>query len=375
MAARAVGEDGDLLDGGGVWGGVMHFGDLQFLSQTCAKHPRLWQGRTNKRTIRIRGKFAFLNLELFSAMNDSNTSVELPKVIKRLELIKGLIALQEEDEVSAHTSRLKHPENPALVTEIIELLEAEKWSEALEKIDAFLRETSSLDRYIDPKIEAVKIEVKSLENSIVSLRSEIAETEKVINQFLLTHNQQLGPIIIKILGIKQEQLKSAASNAEGEAKWHEAKREYQEYQDQLSDSESREVAVLNEEQKFELKALYKKAALMCHPDKVSDELRELAEQIFKELNEANRKNDLGRVREIHDDVVNQKFRSRSDTVNEYDKLMAIRSSLLSKQKALVNELRAMKEAETYQTIMSIDDWDEYFRSTRQALEEQLNNLQ
>jgi curved DNA-binding protein CbpA len=165
-----------------------------------------------------------------------------------------------------------------------------------------------------------------------------------------------------------------AEDPEEKAKWEEAKREYDEYQNQMDDSTAQEVAILNDAQRAELKALYKKTALMCHPDKVSEELREMAEQIFKELNEANGKNDINRVREIHDDLLKQKFQSRSDTVNEYDKLVVVRISLHSKQKALLHELHTMKETETYQTIMGIEDWDSYFQRTKEALEEQLNNL-
>jgi hypothetical protein len=136
-------------------------------------------------------------------MSEDNSTIEASKVIKRLELIKGLISLQEEGEISAHAEKLKSLNNPALLSEIIELLVAKRWVEALEQIDNFVRETSGLDRYIDPKVAAIKLEVKHLENSVVSLRSEIAETEKVVNQFLLTHNQLLGPVIIKILGLKK----------------------------------------------------------------------------------------------------------------------------------------------------------------------------
>ena len=300
--------------------------------------------------------------------------MNVSNIIKRLELIKGLISLEEEDEVSNHVEKLRSLENNAELSAIIECLSEAKWVEAINQIEAFTKRFSGLNQYVDPKVAAIKLEVKNLENSVGSLRSEIAETEKTINQFLLAHNQHLGPVIIKILELKKERLKSLADDQESKDKWEEANREYEDYQNQMDDSASQEMAVLNDEEKSELKTLYKKAALMCHPDKVSDELREMAEQIFKELNEANSKNNLNRVREIHDDLLKQKFQSRSDTVNEYDQLLIVRTSLLSKQKALLAELRSMKETDTYQTITGIEDWDEYFQSTKEVLEEQLNGL-
>jgi hypothetical protein len=50
---------------------------------------------------------------------------------------------------------------------------------------------------------------------------------------------------------------------------------------------------LTKEQETELKVIYRKAAMLCHPDKNKD-----GEEIFKNLNNANKNNDLQKVKEI-----------------------------------------------------------------------------
>jgi hypothetical protein len=50
---------------------------------------------------------------------------------------------------------------------------------------------------------------------------------------------------------------------------------------------------LTKEQKTELKVIYRKAAMLCHPDK-----NKAGEEIFKNLNNANKNNDLQKVKEI-----------------------------------------------------------------------------
>jgi hypothetical protein len=50
---------------------------------------------------------------------------------------------------------------------------------------------------------------------------------------------------------------------------------------------------LTKEQKAELKVIYRKAAMLCHPDKNKN-----GEEIFKNLNNANKNNDLQKVKEI-----------------------------------------------------------------------------
>lgn len=57
--------------------------------------------------------------------------------------------------------------------------------------------------------------------------------------------------------------------------------------------------VLTKEEKDELKNLFRKAAMLCHPDK-----NENGEDIFKELNEANKNNNLLRVKSIYETLLN-----------------------------------------------------------------------
>lgn len=46
----------------------------------------------------------------------------------------------------------------------------------------------------------------------------------------------------------------------------------------------------------------------------------------------------------------------------------------SKVKELKEQLQEIKESDTYKTISSIDNWDEYFASAKQKLTLQLDNL-
>ena len=55
---------------------------------------------------------------------------------------------------------------------------------------------------------------------------------------------------------------------------------------------------LNDEQQQSLKEAYRKASKICHPDIVSDELKDQAHKIMSELNIAKKKNDLDKVKEI-----------------------------------------------------------------------------
>ncbi len=44
-------------------------------------------------------------------------------------------------------------------------------------------------------------------------------------------------------------------------------------------------------------------------------------------------------------------------------------------KVLETEIISIKESETFKTIISIEDWDDYFQKTKEKLQRELEDLQ
>lgn len=77
-------------------------------------------------------------------------NINLSKIIKRLELIKSLISLEEEDEIDAHVIKLQQfGKVPELETIILSLKER-SYSKAAIAIDQFLNRHNNLSIFIDP---------------------------------------------------------------------------------------------------------------------------------------------------------------------------------------------------------------------------------
>ena len=93
--------------------------------------------------------------------------IDLTKVIKRLELIRNLISLEENDSISEQISRLKQLQANDEVQEIINILQQKAYSKAVTAIDGFLSKYNQLVLYTDPGIEALHFEVKALEKQVV----------------------------------------------------------------------------------------------------------------------------------------------------------------------------------------------------------------
>ena len=298
-----------------------------------------------------------------------NNNSDLPKIIKRLELIKSLIALEEEEEIATHINKLQQMQLDDDAKNIIALIENKSYSLAIEAINNFNNKYQQLTTYIDPQIQALKLEAKALEIELNALSNEKADAEKLIHSFNVRHNQELGELILKILQHRKQQ-------AKGTPQQEETEQDYNNYNTDYETTKNQTIATLTEDEQKELKDKYRKASKLCHPDVVSEEQKELATKLFAELSAAYEKNDLARVNEILENLENGNFFvSKSDTINEKILLQAEIEKLRMKLNELKQELQIIKESETYKTIATINDWDSYFSNTKKQLMEQANELE
>src|SRR5664280_139809 len=121
-------------------------------------------------------------------MTNNENIIDLPKIIKRLELIKSLIALEEEKEIVAHTSKLRQFSLNGELENILALLEAKSYSKAMPAIEIFINQRHQLTFYSDPELEGLKLETKVLETEVNVLSNEKADLEKLIHEFGVRHN-------------------------------------------------------------------------------------------------------------------------------------------------------------------------------------------
>jgi hypothetical protein len=60
---------------------------------------------------------------------------------------------------------------------------------------------------------------------------------------------------------------------------------------------------------------------------------------------------------------------------ELEQLRAKLESLNLKYQFLVNEISTLNMSEEYKTIISIDDWNEYFEAQKESLKAELNSIE
>lgn len=154
-------------------------------------------------------------------------TTESSKIVKRLELIKGLIILEEVTEIDIHAARLRDaPQNDDLKF-ITDLLAQKAYSQVIPAIDKFLQSYSAIAPYIDPELEALKLEAKILEKEINDLSSEKADLERLIHEFGVRHSNELGELILKILSHRKKKARGTPQQAETEKDYNDFSQKYQ----------------------------------------------------------------------------------------------------------------------------------------------------
>src|SRR5665647_1787470 len=295
-------------------------------------------------------------------------STGISKIVKRLELIKSLIVLEEEEDIAEQVTKLQQLQTNEEIKEIIFHLQQKSYGKAIKYIEEFLSSHHQVAYYIDPEIEGLKLEAKSLEAKLNKLSDEKADLEKLIHEFGVRHNKELGELILKILKYRK-------TKAKGTPKETEAAEDYKNYSQEFETSKNEKIADLTKEEQAEIKKKYRKASKLCHPDVVSEDQKDLADKLFTELSAAYERNDLEKVKEILANLENGNFFvNKSDAVNEKQLMKAEIENLRIRIRELQQQMVLIKESDAYKRIRSITNWDDYFKETKAKLENQVKEL-
>lgn len=291
------------------------------------------------------------------------------KIIKRLEILKNYILLEDIEELKKQALKLKEYTFNSDMFEIIDHVGKDEYVAAINKIQLFISKNQQLSIWADPEIAALKLEIKNLENQLNAYDNEKIELEKILSDFHHRHSMELGEIILDLLKLRKLKFKA------DKIKYEEAENDEKQYREQVDTEREKEIFDLTEEKKAELKKKFRKATVLCHPDKVSDEFKDAAQRIFIELKNAYDTNDLGKVTEILSDLEKGNyFKSRSETITEKDLLKAAMVKLRRQIKNLETDIISIKQSDTFATIIKIDNLDEYFSHTKAKLQEELEDL-
>ena len=385
----------------------------------------------------------------------------MKQIIKRLEIIKSSIAIDDEEIIELQIIKLKELDVDSGIKNILKKLENLDYGSAMNDIENYIKQHTGIVKYVDSEVLGLKLELKSLEKKLQSLSQERTEYLNDIEEFNTQYNIHVGDITRNILNLKKDilykqtqqqqklkdkykedtqiyqdskdtieeikeaikeleellkdidendenydeiirtynDLKKELSNLEDDLinqeielkktkedleddvlfkNYEEAKTSYEEFHyeyENIKEKQSDRLELKDEDIK-ELKIMWKKACRLCHPDIVTDELKEKANEIMQSLNDAYSRRDINKVKQILLNLENGLvFEVSSDKIDNKEilksKIEEFRQSIIDIQEEIEN----IKSDDTFKTISNLENWDEYFEELKNELKVEEKRLE
>ena len=306
-----------------------------------------------------------------SYFDHQEPTLELPldKIIKRLEIIKNYVILEDVEDITRENTKLKAYAFQQDIADITQALHQHSFETAITLIDQFIKNHHALVIYNDIDVSALKLEIRQLEHQLNAYDNEKIELEQLRSEFHHRHTNELGSYIQRLLHLRK------VSTKDNPEEYAEALQDEQDYNEHIKIELEKTIYELNDDERMDLKKAYRQASQICHPDRVNEEMKEIAEELFIQLNKAYRKNDVAEVQRILAELKQGMFKPRSETVSKADQLKVIIQVLKHKIDRVEQEIFAIKDSEDYQTISEIADWNAYFEEVKAQLIEEIDYLE
>ena len=309
------------------------------------------------------------NYRTYFDAQDDNLELPLDKIIKRLEIIRNYIVLEDIEDINRESDKLKIYTFQQNIAAITQALQQHSFETAVALIDQFVKNHHALVIYSDIDISALKLEIRHLEHQLNAYDNEKIELEQLILEFRHRHTNELESYIKRLLYLRK------ISTKDSPEEYANAVQDEEDYSEQIEIELERVIYELDDGQRLELKKAYRQASQICHPDRVNEDMRDIAQEIFIQLNEAYKKNDVVEVQRILSELRQGMFKPRSETVSKADQLKVVIQVLKRKVSKIEQEIFETKGSEDYQTINGIADWSVYFEDIKTQLNEEISYLE
>lgn len=284
--------------------------------------------------------------------------------------------------VSIASSRLEGERAHAEVAEILDALRAHRYAEAANEIQKLLSEGTRIAIWTDPEIALLEAELERVKADLADFETEQAELEHLISRFQAAHNEALGGLIrqvlkIRMLILEQQRKTDPLKHKEFEQATSDFD-EFQRDQEIQEEVDRRTEWQLSDEEKSELKTLFRKTAKLCHPDAVSKEHHDAAADMFRQLSETYERGDLTRIRQLFERASAGLFDTtqevEADASRKKERLRAIIDTIRESMKRTCAGIQSIKESTSYQTMVTHTDWSHLFENQAKLLVQEIEIL-
>lgn len=235
-----------------------------------------------------------------------------------------------------------------------------------------------------------------LQHHALATQAEIAETQRQMALFDHAQEQSLGPLMrdylrAKALYLQQLALQDQAAREEARA----AQQRWSDYEaSQAAADQDAGPLTLDDDALDQIKQLYRKLAMQCHPDRVADADQARAAQLFQSLQTSYRRGDMAALYALQESVARAGFQAQasseiaqpeaqspahaSDAQAAQEEQAALEARLRALRSALGQRheaLEALRTSATWRTLSSQPNWDVWFAQQQQYLQGELQRFE
>ncbi|MGI4870320.1 MAG: phospholipase D-like domain-containing protein [Janthinobacterium lividum] len=292
------------------------------------------------------------------------------RVLKRLAVIQSLLTLHETEDLPKHLDRLEaEPLADSRLAAVLAALHAHRYAHATDLLQAFVAAHAQVRVWDDPRLAALHLEIRRLEAELLALEAERAEATRLLTEFELWHQRELGELLQDVLALRRD----VARQQRRQSTY--AEREYQQaeqrYQQQAHDREQAQAVAahtfaLDADGRATLKKLYREAAQLCHPDRVADLHKPAATAAFQQVQAAYQRHDVAALQAQLLDLRRGIFTAAAAAPGSVEVLQTRRDALAARHADLLRELAELRAAEAFALAQAGEEEQAAYLSTNRA---------
>lgn len=305
-----------------------------------------------------------------------STPIDRTKLLGRLSVIGKLLELEDFDDIEVQLPKLEHAKSLTEIEEIVRLLNLKSWGDAKRAIQSVIDRGLAVTVFVDPAVVELRFQVRMAEVQVAALETEFADMQRRMRVFDFEQETAIGDVIREYLDIKRRYLKMKQvvnpTNI-GEDAATDADATYQKYeQARAARAKDEEPSRLTEGEQIELKLVYRKLAMQCHPDRVAEEDKMRAKTYFQELQAAYQQNDLGAVYRLKQSIEAGLGLTHEDHAQELAQALEQRlRELNAVLQNVAKQIGTIAQSPTWKTLTQETDWRSWFQDQESKLSSEI----
>jgi len=296
-----------------------------------------------------------------------------------LTKLQRMIVEEEVEPLKETSERLRQSEHAPALSYLLNAIDNDRIQDAATLVKDLLRQQDQqLVAYIDPVIGALKVELSYQQNELSKKEVVREEHSKLIDLFHARYFSKVGHLIEKLLFLRKEKLRiQVKMNPDLQKLLDLAEQEYADFFTYKEQSKDGLIYQLSDIKLKEIKRLYRKASMICHPDRVKEEQRAQAEELFDKLQKAYKRNDIKKVRSIA--AFLEKAGHFDMKIDAYDNVEVVRAQIentLAQIEETEDEITTIVGSAAFQTVNGIkEDWNDYFAVIQDNFKAQIGEIE